>query len=572
MTIKKAIILAGGQGTTLAPLTNYSPTWMLPILNKPLIQYTVDFLIENGFKEIIITLPEENHTLGFLEINKMSGVTIRYHRENRPRGTAGALKDLEHYCNEPFFVINSNVFIGQLDLDKFIQFHCDTGAKVTIGVFRDNDSNGTSENVEITEDRMVERFHIIHSSMDKRTLRKFSGMYLFDPSIFKFISQKKYMDIKEQLIPALQEEAIPIYAYEVKEFHRCISSTYDYIDLHRSTLMKRSHTNFDGEEEIAQDVWVGKDVEISPKSYLLGPILIGDGTRIKDGAQIIGPSVIGSECLISESTLVRESILWDRTSLLNRSKIEYSIVGGESCIPDEYHIKNMIVLNGTRIKDANLIPSGYNIKGIASTKISTHKTFKILKRIIDVALSATGLIVLFPFLVLIALAIKFDSRGPVLYKQKRCGTGGHLFNMLKFRTMVANAEQLHKQLSSKNEHDGPMFKMTKDPRVTKVGEILRKTSFDEFPQLFNVLKGEMSLVGPRPLIMDEMKFSPGWRDIRLKVKPGITGLWQIHGRSDSPFHDWIQYDVYYVKHQSIWLDVKILFKTIKVVFKKVGAY
>ena len=190
----------------------------------------------------------------------------------------------------------------------------------------------------------------------------------------------------------------------------------------------------------------------------------------------------------------------------------------------------------------------------------------------DIVLSAIGIILLFPFFLLIAIAIKIDSPGPVFYIQKRCGIRGKFFGMVKFRTMVANAEKLHRELIPKKETDGPMFKISNDPRVTRLGRKLRNTSIDELPQLFNVLKGEMSLVGPRPLIMDEMKFSPSWRETRLKVKPGITGLWQIQGRSEAPFHDWIRYDVYYVKNQSLWLDIKILFKTIKVVLKKVGAY
>ena len=114
--------------------------------------------------------------------------------------------------------------------------------------------------------------------------------------------------------------------------------------------------------------------------------------------------------------------------------------------------------------------------------------------------------------------------------------------------------------------------MVNDPRVTKLGRFLRRSSLDELPQLFNVIRGEMSLVGPRPLIMEEMKFSPSWRDARLKLKPGITGLWQVEGRSNAPFHDWIRYDLDYLNNSSIWTDVKIIFKTIKVVFNKIGAY
>jgi len=144
--------------------------------------------------------------------------------------------------------------------------------------------------------------------------------------------------------------------------------------------------------------------------------------------------------------------------------------------------------------------------------------------------------------------------------------------MYKFRTMVEDAEKLQEQLRDNNIVNGPMFKMENDPRVTRTGVFLRKTSLDELPQLFNVLKGEMSLLGPRPLKMEEMAFSPSWRNIRLSVKPGITGLWQVEARSSGLFHEWIKYDIYYVKHDSLWMDITILFKTIKGVLKKTGAY
>jgi exopolysaccharide biosynthesis polyprenyl glycosylphosphotransferase len=273
--------------------------------------------------------------------------------------------------------------------------------------------------------------------------------------------------------------------------------------------------------------------------------------------------------------LVRESILLNDIFLSNRSKIEYSIICDRTNVLESSQIKNRIVLNGLRVGEANLIPADYEVKGtidLSDIAPIKHDMYRIAKRITDVVLSSIGIIALVPFMMFIAVMIKAGSRGPVFYIQKRCGIRGKLFGMFKFRTMIADAEKMQKELFSQNVTDGPMFKIFNDPRITKVGKFLRKTSLDELPQLFNVFKGEMSLVGPRPLIMDEMKFSTSWRDIRLSVKPGITGLWQVQGRGEAPFHDWIRYDVYYVKNQSLWLDLMILLKTIKVVLKKVGAY
>ena len=138
--------------------------------------------------------------------------------------------------------------------------------------------------------------------------------------------------------------------------------------------------------------------------------------------------------------------------------------------------------------------------------------------------------------------------------------------------MVINADALQQDLSAQNEIDGPMFKMDNDPRLTRAGHVLRKLSLDELPQLVNVLKGEMSMVGPRPLSKAEMKFNPVWRDIRLTVRPGITGQWQVNERSSGFFKDWIKHDIFYVNNRSLWLDLKILLKTIGVVFNSKGAF
>lgn len=187
-----------------------------------------------------------------------------------------------------------------------------------------------------------------------------------------------------------------------------------------------------------------------------------------------------------------------------------------------------------------------------------------------------ALLVLIPgalVFVVIALLIKFTSRGPVLFRQQRAGLNGRPFTMYKFRTMVVDAEQRKHELAALNEMTGPVFKVTNDPRVTPIGKILRRTSIDEFPQFFNVLRGEMSLVGPRPLPVDEVKrFDDFAHRRRLSVKPGLTCLWQISGRNNvNDFRDWVKLDLEYIDNWSIWLDLKILWRTIPVVLGGIGA-
>lgn len=192
-----------------------------------------------------------------------------------------------------------------------------------------------------------------------------------------------------------------------------------------------------------------------------------------------------------------------------------------------------------------------------------------LKRTLDIVFSILFLSLFFPLFMIIAVLIKIDSNGPVFFLQKRCGKDGKEFNMYKFRTMVKDAEFLKKEL--KNEMDGPMFKMKNDPRVTQIGKALRRWSFDELPQFFNVLKGDMSLVGPRPLADDEMNGDNNWKQIRLSVKPGVTGLWQTMGRTSGKFSDWIHYDIEYVKKRTPLMDLKILVFTAITLIKNRGA-
>ena len=234
-------------------------------------------------------------------------------------------------------------------------------------------------------------------------------------------------------------------------------------------------------------------------------------------------------------------------------------------LPDLYNLKD------TR-------PSAGELDGAAL--ISHYTTVMegwplLTKRILDFTFSLGLLIVLAPLLLVVAILIRLTSPGPVLFIQKRVGLNKRTFNIYKFRTMVVNAEDRLLEIEHLNEVSGPVFKIKADPRLTPIGKFLRKTSIDEFPQLFNVLKGDMSLVGPRPLqLRDYELFSDGcadWERCRFSVRPGITCLWQVNGRSSVPFEKWMELDLQYVRKWSLWLDLKILAKTIPAVLRGSGA-
>lgn len=195
------------------------------------------------------------------------------------------------------------------------------------------------------------------------------------------------------------------------------------------------------------------------------------------------------------------------------------------------------------------------------------------KRILDFALALFGILALLPFLIIIALLIKLEDRkGPILFSQTRVGKDGKEFTMYKFRSMVTDAEDLKVSLVDQNEATGPVFKIKQDPRVTKIGHFIRKTSIDELPQLFNVLKGKMSLVGPRPPLPEEVAQYTNYEWQRLCVIPGLTCYWQVSGRSNLSFERWVELDLKYIAERSFLKDIKLILKTVVVLFGSKDAY
>ena len=193
--------------------------------------------------------------------------------------------------------------------------------------------------------------------------------------------------------------------------------------------------------------------------------------------------------------------------------------------------------------------------------------YSVTKRLIDIVGSLCGIILLSPLFLIVAILIKLeDPKGKVFFAQERNGRYPKAFKMYKFRSMVHNAEDLLKDLMDRNEQTGPVFKINDDPRITKVGKFIRKTSIDELPQLFNVLKGDMSLVGPRPPIPHEVEQYNSYQMQRLAVKPGLTCIWQVSGRNNIGFDEWVEMDIEYIKTRNLWLDIKLIFKTVGVLF------
>ncbi len=261
------------------------------------------------------------------------------------------------------------------------------------------------------------------------------------------------------------------------------------------------------------------------------------------------------EVIMAMPSAPPEEVL-DIISTCNKDKVAFKI------LPNLYEIL---------ITDVNMFDlDGIPLLGLEEIGIKGPQLF--LKRVTDIVLSAIGLIIMAPLMLLAAIAIKLDSPGPVFFKQQRAGKGGKPFPVYKFRTMVVNAEELLDKLIDIDKLEEPVFKVKNDPRVTRVGEILRKTSIDELPQLFNILKGDMSIVGPRPEEVRLVDRYDPWQRKRIAIKPGLTGPMQVNGRGDMPLEERVKMEIYYIQHYSFLRDIAIMLKTVLVVLFGRGAY
>jgi exopolysaccharide biosynthesis polyprenyl glycosylphosphotransferase len=276
----------------------------------------------------------------------------------------------------------------------------------------------------------------------------------------------------------------------------------------------------------------------------------------------------------------------DKDGVSNLDSISSKVAFDEIIIADssmdEKEVAQLVDYCQERGKTVRLVPNLFRVRS-ANMSIETISgipmvEFKVTplegwgsvaKRIMDISISLLMLVILSPIFLVIAILIKITSPGPILFQQTRVGSRNKQFKFLKFRSMITGAEKSHEKMI---EEYGNMFKLKNDPRVTPFGRFLRITSLDELPQFYNVLKGEMSLVGPRPAMPEEVKYYQPAQKKRLGIKPGITGLWQVSGRSELDFMEWVRLDVYYIENWSLWLDIKILLKTIYVVCKRNGAY
>ena len=299
----------------------------------------------------------------------------------------------------------------------------------------------------------------------------------------------------------------------------------------------------------------GRHCRIHPTSRIVGPVVLQDGVTVEEDATVLGPSVIGAGAVVGANAIVAQCV-----------------VGAGTVVEPDERVRHRAVFGHT--DEAPPAPPGKTayrrpvtssiVFAAAPDRSERGGTYIKVKCVVEAILALVALVLLAPILLVIGALIALESDGGVFYADERESRGGRPFRCLKFRTMFAGAEAQQRRLYASNQLDGPQFKLDHDPRVTRVGRFLRSVSFDELPQLINVARGEMSIVGPRPSPFRENQTCVPWRVGRLSVRPGITGLWQVcrHDRKAGDFHQWIYYDLLYVRHMSAALDIKILVATI----------
>lgn len=578
----KAIILHSGQAPWVVSADSATSEELF-LLNQPYLDWQIASLREAGCNAVCVLLGPD------VPIPRHDSAQVLFRQGALLNGSAGALAEVRDWLGGERFVLCQNTTF--LDPESLHAFLREASTKtvgdclVTAGVTAPQAAGGIGETLEILPDGKLKATHRWHRSLEKRQSSVYAGVYLMQARVIELLPDDQYCDLKEQLFPRLNEAGYVIQTASAAACNPVLHCQH-FLDINLGLLREHRLPMTTADEptptaapskvheqaRLRGHVVLGGNCTIDRDAMLIGPVLCGDNCHIEAGATIIGPVSLGNDCRIGATSTIQHSVLGDGITLGAESFIDYCLLGPQQRFDAGVHLMNTTTLDGVL---ENAVPTNDRLARRAPAlrrrgqpgHRPSPRHYEIVKRLFDMVFALSLLLVTAPLWVVIAAAIYLDNRGPVIFRQRRCGVGGKEFAMYKFRTMVVDADRIQKDLRAHNDVDGPVFKLKHDPRVTRVGAVLRKTSLDELPQLLNVLFGQMSIVGPRPLVMGEMRYNPRWRDLRLTVKPGITGLWQVEGRCGSHFHNWVYFDTQYIRNRSLGLDLKILLKTTLIALK-----
>ncbi len=589
---RRAVILGGSRETGLCPLANCLPRLAFPLANRPMLYHQMAFLRRHGVHEVGVSCASERqHEIGSLEgvVQELS-LPVHWFVDDGLVGSGGCLRPLRGFTgDEDFLVLQGGLLLEHLDLGRLWERHRMSRSVATM-VITPRGAEPDPDDVELAGD---EQFRAVHSidEYGRQSRHQFGGVCLFSSRVFDFLGDdpEAYLDLRQQLLPALLEGGEAVHLYRHGQRILSVDRPESYMNAHRALLLSGNGTLTAAVarlRRIQPEVWAAPGARVDRTATVLGPVVLGAGSEIEADAKVIGPASLGDGARVGAGAVVRDSVVWAGVHIEPGAHVRYCIVTDRARIPAHHAADRQVVLRSdvatTQSRAMNLLatfePARHDPVVIRTPRRLRQVNggargwlYRRAKRGLDLFGALAGLVLFGPAMLCIAWVIKRDSDGPALFAQTRIGSRGRPFRMLKFRTMVNDAERQQAQLREHNETDGPMFKLSSDPRVTRVGHWLRRTSVDELPQFVNVLRGEMSLVGPRPLSARESRCASRWRDLRGRVKPGMTGLWQVNGRSDGRFRDWIREDLAYVRRRSLWLDLWILWRTVTAVLTRRGA-
>ena len=560
------------------------PKLLLPVANRRLVEYQASVMAAAGVQRVVVCLhcvldggrhgpdgpiPRCGEIMAEIRhFIQQFFMKVEVIFQDTQRGTGGTLKELEPLIGRNrLWFFGTDLFLSG-GLDGMAKSHLESGVKATIGAVRIEEKAPDMERIEVDADSKVTTISRMHPACDRRSRLRPVGLYLFEPEVLDLIPRDRYFDIKEQLIPLLRDRSYSVKVWEIQEYCQNIITMQKYFKVNRDVL--RGRAVFPALPVPVPDGCGDAHVStLSTGATVIPPVIVGRDCAVSEDAILVGPTSIGNSCVVEGKAVLNSCLVLNDCHIGHGAMLTKCFLGeGVGTAPG----RNLTGAIMVRDPTCALAAGKHHLRGRPSggeplphppdTPGRAGKTYLAFKRTMDIVLSIFALVAAAPILLIAALAIKMDSPGPVVFKQRRCGKDGEEFTMFKLRSMRADAEEYKMKVQYLNDVDGPMFKVLHDPRITRVGRFLRACNLDEVPQFYNVLRGEMTLVGPRPLSWNEMALNPQWRDTRLTVKPGLTGLWQVKSHDKSSFAEWIQYDTVYVEGRNTWLDIKVIFETL----------
>ena len=485
--------------------------------------------------------------------------------------------------SQPAYIIVNGDRFPICDLSDAMSVHRQNRADVTLIDFPQRSRKQYNEKIQLERDGSVKRVNRSYEERETtlRNDRDWPSVMIVSADAMKTLLDVALPLRMNQWPAALLRAGLMVRGSTIPGRSFSLFDKEHLYELNEIILRLRPHwlTGVGKLVDQGEKIWIGKNVKIDSTANLLGPIAIGDNVEIGPDAVVVGPTTIGKGSKIGSGIILKRSVVLPNTTLASATLKVHAIsqaivLGGDTPTIQALTTDSDLVAGSSDTRSLSVdrpIRLETVLEGGATPVLTgfRYRSFHFAKRTFDIGCALFALIATSPFYPLAILGILLNDFGPIFYGAVRQGRGGKNFKCWKFRTMYTNADEMKRKLTLQNEVDGPQFKIKNDPRIFPFGKLLRKLNIDELPQFWNVLVGQMSVVGPRPSPEKENQMCPAWREARLSVRPGITGLWQVSrnkDRGETDFQEWIYYDVQYIKKQSFWMDIKIFFRTFRSIF------